>query len=57
MEPLKTGVDVGSVGATITAIMGVMNPLLEGVVLILTILWFVYRFATRKALAKQDDKE
>ena len=56
MEPVKTGVDVGSVGSSIIALMNVMNPILEGIVLLLTIMWFVYRFATRKTVPQRKDE-
>jgi len=45
MEPLKSGIDVGVAGTSgIVSVMSVVNPVLQGVVLSLTILWFGYRF-------------
>jgi len=48
MEPLKTGADAGSVGAWIVALTNWLNPLLELVLVVLSIAWLVYRFLTRK---------
>lgn len=55
MDIKNTGGDIAGVTGGITAFLNILNPILDTILVIITIAWFVFRFS--KAYKNDKDKK